>query len=134
MFFHHLFTQTFCSFSSPFLTLSTPSQRHEHREHGGEDIPHHESWHELFFDLFYVALFIKLGDLMKSCSLSFNIVFSVFVIFLIAWVTQLHMGIYMNRFYAEDLFHKLLYLLQHAGLFIMFLNVNETAESLMLLF
>ena len=92
------------------------------------DKPRHENWQELFFDLFYVALFLKLGDIFKYCGLKSSVMAVSFFIFFVSWLSSLHVNNYVNRFYSEDLVHKLFFFLQHAGLFIMILNVNETNE------
>jgi len=93
------------------------------------DKPRHELWQELFFDLFYVALFLKLGNIIKYCGYDFDQISSVFATYLIAYLTFYQMSMYINRFFTEDLVHKLFFLGVNFGLFMMILNVNDVESS-----
>ena len=114
--------------------------------------PRHELWFELFFDLFFVALLLKLGetefevyvlilffnvfqmffkclgDVLKYCGLSSSSIFDVFLLFSICLETRLQLDLYINRFYSEDLLHKILFLLQFFGVYTMILNIGETSN------
>jgi low temperature requirement protein LtrA len=87
-----------------------------------------ESWFELFIDLFYVAFFIKLGDIFYTCGFTVDTVLHVCAVFLGIYMSKFDFDQYMNKFEGEDLVHKIFFLFYALGNVIMILNVNETSE------
>lgn len=94
------------------------------------DVEEHrsESWMELFIDLFYVAFFIKLGDIFYTCGFTTDSVLHVCAVFLGIYMSKFDFDQYMNKFDGEDLVHKIFFLFYSLGNVIMILNVNETSE------
>lgn len=87
-----------------------------------------ESWMELFIDLFYVAFFIKLGDILHTCGADVHIMTYVATIFLGVNMAKFDFDQYMNKFATEDLLHKVFFAIYSMGLVVMILDVNETSK------
>jgi low temperature requirement protein LtrA len=96
-----------------------------HQEHRSE------SWMELFIDLFYVAFFIKLGDILHTCGAGMDIMVYVCSIFLGVCMAKFDFDQYMNKFATEDLLHKVFFTVYSMGLVVMILDVNESSEVLL---
>ena len=104
-----------------------------HGEHGGEEHEEHEhdplgagGWMFLFIDLVLVALTSKCALVMEYCSLSVHsFVFSA-TVFTVMFLTRQHLDEYCNRFYSDDIFHRLCYFFYVGAFFTMALNVNPT--------
>ncbi len=87
-----------------------------------------EAWVELFIDLVYVVLLIKLGDVLSHCSSGFYF-FKISVYFCSMCLTRQAIDEYANRFYSHDLFHKIIYLVYTLGVFIQVLNINSHVDA-----
>jgi hypothetical protein len=85
-----------------------------------------ESWVELFIDLVYVSLLLKLGSLLVSCYYLQFIIGRVLVLFGNLILTRFAIDEYANRFYSNNLTQKLLYLLLIMGVFVQVLNINTS--------
>ena len=94
----------------------------------GDEEHRSESWMELFIDLFYVAFFIKLGDVFYTCGFNVDSMMYVASVFLGIYMSKFDFDQYMNKFEGEDLVHKFFFLFYSLGNVIMILNVNETSE------
>lgn len=90
-----------------------------HEEHG-------DSWVALFIDLVYVAMFMSCGFILEYCGHKREVVAYAFVLFVIMFNSRLAIDTYSNRFFADDLFHRLVYCVYTLGVFIMTLNINYT--------
>ena len=94
-----------------------------------------EVWLELFLDLLFVCVCLKLGSSVKYCAAglwlhdnwnsSYGNSFVVFAMFYMSW---LHLTGYLNRFYTEDLGHKLIFAVFQLSIVGMTVNVN-TAKT-----
>jgi len=90
-----------------------------------------EAWVELFIDLVYVVLIYKLGDLLTSCFNSSStswVLIKVFIIFWSLCLTRMAIDEYANRFYSNDLAHKIFYLIYTAGVAVQVMNVNSSSK------
>jgi hypothetical protein len=87
-----------------------------------------ENWMELFIDLFYVAIFLKLGDYIYTCGLNVLTIDYVASVFLSVYMAKFDFDQYMNKFSSDDILHKIFFLVYSIGLAIMILNVNSTAK------
>jgi len=88
-----------------------------------------DNWIFLFVDLVYVAIFAKLNHLIDNCNLSLHTIAVVGSVFLVAFTSRLTIDEYSNRFYANDVFHRVVYLFYTAGIFCMGLNVTYVATT-----
>ncbi len=61
---------------------------------------------------------------MENCTNSFHSIFFICVIVGVLFLTRLYIDDYCNRFYVNDLFHRVLYFLYAMTLFVLTLNVN----------
>lgn len=91
-------------------------------ESEGEEIE--GKWMFLFVDLVFVALISKFSTVMENCALSFHSMSFVSIMMSIMFITRLHLDDYCNRFYVNDLFHRLIYFCYTMCMFIMALNIN----------
>jgi hypothetical protein len=98
-------------------------------EHKDSDEEESESWITLFIDLVYVAMFMNVGFIMEYCGENYEVVAYAFVIFLIMFNSRDVIDTYANRFFANDLFHRLVYFVYSYGVFIMTLNINYTYKA-----
>lgn len=94
-----------------------------------EESKNEEAWVELFIDLVYVALLYKLGNLVEICYGQSYIFGRVFILFWCLFITRMAIDEYANRFYSDDLLHKLMYLVYTAGVFVQVMNINASGES-----
>ena len=86
-----------------------------------------ESWMELFIDLFYVAFFFKLGEILYVCGTDVDMIMFVATIFLGVNMAKFYFDQYMNKFASDDLIHKIFFTVYTLGLVTMILDVNETS-------
>jgi len=82
-----------------------------------------DAWIFLFLDLVYVGLFSKLSAAFETNSLSLHTFQVVIAVFIICFTSRLSLDEYSNRFFANDIFHRVLYFLYTAGVFSMVINV-----------
>ena len=66
----------------------------------------------------------KCSLIMENCTTSFHSIFFICVITGVIFLTRLYIDDYCNRFYVNDLFHRVLYFLYAMTLFVLTLNVN----------
>jgi low temperature requirement protein LtrA len=79
----------------------------------------------LFIDLVLVALTSKCAQVMEYCALSAHTFLFASIVFTVMFLTRQHLDEYCNRFYANDLFHRLCYFFYVGAFFVMALNVNS---------
>ena len=84
-----------------------------------------ESWIALFIDLVYVAMFINVGHLLQNCGSNQETTSSAFIIFLIMFMSRYSIDEYSNRFFADDIFHRLVYFVYTFGVFVMTMNISS---------
>lgn len=84
-----------------------------------------ESWIALFIDLVYVAMFINVGHVLDSCGSNTDTVRSAFIVFMIMFISRYSIDEYSNRFFADDIFHRLVYFVYTFGVFIMTMNISS---------
>lgn len=84
-----------------------------------------ESWIALFIDLVYVAMFINVGHILEDCGSNKETVISSFVIFLVMFISRYSIDEYSNRFFADDVFHRLVYFVYTFGVFVMTMNISS---------
>jgi hypothetical protein len=106
-------------FKTPVVLNTWGEQQLDHRS---------ENWMELFIDLFYVAIFLKLGDYIYTCGLNVLTIDYVASIFFGVYMAKFDFDQYMNKFSSDDILHKIFFLFYSLGLAIMTLNVNSTAK------
>ena len=82
------------------------------------------TWTFIFVDLIFLALVTKCASVLTACSLSVHTIMFCSIVITIMFVTRLHMDDYCNRFYENDLFHRILLFLYALCMFVMTLNVN----------
>jgi hypothetical protein len=88
-----------------------------------------ESWITLFIDLVYVAMFMSVGYMLEYCGSQSEVMKRSWLIFLIMFNSRLGIDEYSNRFFHDDVFHRLVYLIYTLGVFIMTLNINYTYKD-----
>lgn len=88
-----------------------------------------ESWITLFIDLVYVAMFMNVGYLIEYCGDNPKVVEVSFMVFVTMFVSRLAIDEYSNRFFADDIFHRLVYYVYTFGVFVMTLNINYTISD-----
>lgn len=69
------------------------------------------SWLELFYDLVFVAVFIQIGDRLSE-NVSWLGIGQVLVLFIPIWWVWANFTWYMNQFRVDDVWHRLLLILQ----------------------
>lgn len=82
-----------------------------------------ENWHELFFDLLYVAAAAQISTVFQDQITVLNLIQSTFL-FLILRSTWDHIVLYQNRFDTHDILHYTFYLLQAMCVFVMTLHLS----------
>jgi low temperature requirement protein LtrA len=95
-------------------------------KYGEEDHHRSETWVELFIDLFYVAIFLKLGDYIFTCGINPASIHYIASVFLGVYMAKFDFDQYMNKFANDDMLHKLFFLVYSFGLVLIALNVNST--------
>ena len=111
----------------PELAHGAHGAEEEHEEHEHDPLGD-GGWMFLFIDLVLVALTSKCALVMEYCTLSpRSFIFSA-TVFTVMFLTRQHLDEYCNRFYANDMFHRLCYFLYVGSFFTMALNVN-TVEN-----
>ena len=89
-----------------------------------------ESWIALFIDLVYVAMFINVGHVLNACGSNYQTASASFAIFLVMFISRFSIDEYANRFFGDDIFHRIVYYVYTFGVFIMTLNiVSEDFEK-----
>ncbi len=87
------------------------------------------TWLELFYDLVYVATLIQLGNtLSEDVSLTGFLRFA--FLFAPIWWAWTGITFYMNRFIADDLWHRLLILSQIVAIFFLAISVDGAFHDL----
>ncbi len=82
------------------------------------------TWMFLFIDLIFVAVVSKCADIVLQCAISIHTIIFTSTIITVMFVTRLHLDDYCNRFYVNDVFHRILYFSYAVCMFIMCLNIN----------
>ena len=101
---------------------------HEHGGHEEEEEEQEGAWMFLFIDLVLVALTSKCALVMEYCALSpHSFLFSA-TTFIVMFLTRQFIDEYVNRFFSNDLFHRLCYFVYVGAFFVMALNVNAKAN------
>ena len=88
-----------------------------------------DGWIMLFLDLVYVGLFSKLASVFSVCSLSKHTFELCTAVFLITFVSRLSLDEYANRFFSNDVFHRVVFFAYTGGVFTMVINVEVDAAS-----
>lgn len=70
-------------------------------------------------------MFINVGHVLEACGSNSDSVSSAFTIFLIMFISRYSIDEYSNRFFSDDVFHRLVYFLYTFGVFIMTLNISS---------
>jgi hypothetical protein len=68
------------------------------------------TWSELFFDVFFVPVWIALAH--RSSPISAEEIFEAFVGFLAVWSCWKNATLYSTRFDTDDIFHRIMLLIQ----------------------
>lgn len=89
-----------------------------------------DAWLFAFLDLMYVGLFSKLSQAFESSTLSRHTFEVVVAVFVIAFTSRLSLDEYSNRFFANDIFHRVLYFVYTGGVFCMVINIITFDPSL----
>lgn len=76
-----------------------------------ESEANHPTWLELFYDLVFVAVFIQIGDLISQ-NVTWLGVGQVLVLFVPLWWVWANFTWYMNQFHVDDVWHRLLLIVQ----------------------
>lgn len=96
--------------------------------HLGEGHERKPTWLELFYDLVYVATFVQLGNrLSDNVSLTGFLLF--FLLFAPIWLSWIGTTFYSNRFDPDDVFHRILVMLQMFTVVVMAINVYDAFGS-----
>ena len=80
-------------------------------------------------------LCLKLGAVLKHCAMNYSlnqrllIYGENFIVFCVFWLSWIHMTFYLNRFYTEDVVHKLFFLVYNIGVVCMIINTNKTLND-----
>ena len=82
---------------------------HLHRNH--PEVEARETWLELFYDLVYVAVLIQLGNVLSD-DVSWRGAGRFAVLFIPVWWAWSNYTFYMNRFIIDDVWHRLLVIIQ----------------------
>lgn len=95
-----------------------------------KDHTHHKShrvegWHELFYDLIFVAASLQIGKILReSGELTIFNIFQTGLLFFVLRTTWDHLMLYQNRFDTSDILHYLFYLLQSMTTLIMTMHLH----------
>lgn len=117
---HHEISRSGGSNILPQLLEETqPSKSKSHRS---------ESWHELFYDLIFVAAAIQIGTILKAEISTKNII-QTSLLFLILRSTWDNLMMYQNRFDTADLLHYLFYLIHAVAAFMMTLHLTISSND-----
>ncbi len=87
------------------------------------------TWMFTYIDLIIVVAIAKCAVIMKMCVLSLHTIMFVTTIITVLFVTRLQIDDYCNRFYTNDVFHRILYFAYMLCFFIMALNLDVTYTS-----
>ena len=82
---------------------------HLHQNH--PEVEGKETWLELFYDLVYVAVLIQLGNILSD-DVSWMGAARFAVLFAPIWWAWSNFTFYMNRFVVDDVWHRLIVMLQ----------------------
>ena len=80
----------------------------------------------MFIDLVYVAMFMSVGYILEYCGSAAEVMDLAFCLFAVMFISRLAIDEYSNRFFRDDIFHRLVYFVYTYGVFIMTLNINYT--------
>lgn len=83
------------------------------------------AWNLVAVDFIYLALVTKCEDVVLDCSMSTHTIMFVSFILTIMFTTRLWFDDYFNRFYENDVFHRVLFFAYALCSFVMVLNVNS---------
>ncbi|MEM7325891.1 MAG: low temperature requirement protein A [Actinomycetota bacterium] len=86
-------------------------------------------WLELFYDLVYVATLIQIGNFLSS-NLDWTGFGRFLVLMFVIWWAWSGETAYQNRYYVDDVIHRLLVLLQMIGVAVIGLSVSEAFGDL----
>ena len=86
------------------------------------------AWMFLFIDLIFVAVVSKCALIMENCAISPHSILFCCTILAVMFSTRLYIDDYCNRFYVNDLFHRIIYFGYAAAMFIfgIFVFVKDT--------
>ena len=90
----------------------------------GEDEVREGNWMFLLVDLMFVALVDKCSKVMLNCAISFHSLLFTSTVISVLYVTRLMLDDYCNRFYANDIFHRLIYFAYFLCMFVMVMNIT----------
>lgn len=91
---------------------------------GSEDDECTEEWVSLFLDLIYVCVFSVLSRILNTCEATEDVVVYIASVVGMFFMSRMTINEYANRFYQNDLFHRLFFLLYVVGIAIMTMNAN----------
>jgi len=91
---------------------------------GSEGDSKEGQWMFFFLDLVFLSLLLKLTNVLTQCAISFHSLAFVSILLAVLFITRLHLDDYQNRFYVNDLFHRLCYFVYVCVMFVMALNIN----------
>ena len=90
--------------------------------HVGEE--HNEPWISLFIDLVYVAMNINLANMIKNCgSSNLRVICTSVLIIVIMFNSRMSIDEFSNRFFANDIFNRMVYYVYTFGVYIMTMNI-----------
>lgn len=87
------------------------------------------AWMLIFADFIFLASVAKMADIVINCSLSTHTIMFVSFLMTIMFTTRLWFDDYYNRFYENDVFHRLLFFAYVLCSFIMVLNINAVQTN-----
>ncbi|MDX2076192.1 MAG: low temperature requirement protein A [bacterium] len=87
------------------------------------------TWLELFYDLIYVATFIQIGNFLSD-NLSWTGFFQFIVLMMVVWWAWAGVAFYQNRYFADDLTHRLIVFCQMFAIASLGLSVSKAFGDL----
>lgn len=99
-----------------------------HSAHQEEEEEREVTWLELFYDLVYVATLIQLGNRLSS-DISPSGFVGFVLLFVPIWWSWSGMTFYVNRFIADDVWHRLLVFVQMFAIAALAVNVQSGLED-----
>lgn len=96
--------------------------------HSAAETRHKVSWLELFYDLVYVATIIQLANVLSQ-DISWGGLLGFVALFLPVWWSWMGVTFYASRFFADDLWHRGLILVQTFAVAAMAINVPTAFDS-----
>jgi hypothetical protein len=82
-------------------------------------------WMFIFIDIIYLGMMIKCSGIVENCAISWHTIMFCVTMLTTLYITRMHLDDYVNRFYENDVFHRLLFFIYILCFMVMTLNVNS---------